>query len=118
MEQIQPVSPYRGDYYAIRERIRLENGNPPEIGRFNHDIDQYGILIIGTPVWDNSLPGPVISFLDDHDWNGIKIHPFFSVGGIYLNAYSTLKDKCKGAGISDPLYVIYDLNGNLIRIRE
>ena len=118
-EQLIPDSPITHNIYELRRRI-LSRGikTPSKIKPMTHDITQYGAVILGMPVWENNIPAPMRSFLTATDWRGIKIHPFFSTGGIYVSAYYKLCSICKGAAVADPLYLVYDLNGRFLRMRE
>ena len=118
-DEIVPVTPYPDDKAALRRLILMQGvSSRPKIRKLKHDLSRYGTVILGTPVWENGLPPPVMTFLESYDWRGIKLYPFFTSGGIYMNAYSIIKDKCKGAGIADPLYLIYDDKGNLLDLKE
>lgn len=118
-DRIIPKETYPNDPYALRTRLHREGPQArPPIRKLNHDIKEYGTVIIGTPVWNNGLPPPVLTFLEDNDWRGIKVYPFFSSGGIYACVLSKLKEKTKGAGIADPLYLIYDDKGKFLRLVE
>ena len=118
-DRIIPEETYTNDPYALKTRLHREGlqARPP-IKKLSHDIKEYGTVIIGTPVWNNGLPPPVLTFLEDNDWRGIKVYPFFSSGGIYAGVLSKLKEKTKGAGIAAPLYLIYDDKGKFLRLVE
>ena len=118
-DRIIPKETYPNDPYALRTRLHREGPQArPPIRKLNHDIKEYGTVIIGTPVWNNGLPPPVLTFLEDNDWRGIKVYPFFSSGGIYAGVLSKLKEQTKGAGIAAPLYLIYDDKGKFLRLVE
>lgn len=116
IERIEAVIPFTGDRECTQKR--LDEDPFPAINRLTRDIRQYGTVILGMPVWNNGIPGPMITFIDMTDWRGITVHPFFTSGGIFINIYGMLKDKCKGASVKAPLYLIYDGSGNLTDIRE
>ena len=118
-EQIITVTPYPRNIILIHRLVReLGALHRPRIRKIRHDIRRYGTVVIGMPVWNNSIPNPMMTFLESVDWRGIRIHPFFTSGGLYVNAFSQLQDTCKGAGITDPLYIIFDTDGNITGIRE
>ena len=118
-EQIITVTPYPGNTVLVHRIVRkLGPRHRPAIRKLRHDIKRYGTVIIGMPVWNNGIPNPVMTFLESVDWRGVRVHPFFTSGGLYVNAYSQLQDTCKGAGITDPLYVIFDNDGELVQIKE
>ena len=58
----------------------------------------------------NCLFFPLVFF------NGIYIS--VEDGGAFMNIYSSLKQRCKGASLADPLYLIYDDCGNFLKIIE
>ena len=118
-DEIKPVDSYPNDPFELSKLLCDGELDPrPKITPFEHDIRRYGTVVLGMPVWNNGLPPPVMTFLESTDWRGVKIHPFFSTGGIYIGVYSKLKEACKGAGITDPLYITYDSNGEILRIKE
>lgn len=88
------------------------------IHEFDHDITSYGTVILGMPVWSNGIPGPMGTFIDATDWRGITIHPFFTCGGIFRDVFTELKNKCKGAAFTAPLYLIYNSCGELTDVIE
>ncbi len=113
VEEIKTVLPYDNDPDKIGKSLYR-----PELVPFEHNIEDYGIVIIGSPVWNNDIPAPVLAFLESRDWKGVKVFPFFSTGGIFTTPYSIILNICKGASVSEPLYVIYDKNGRYVRIQE
>ncbi|MCR5592272.1 MAG: hypothetical protein K6F79_00805 [Saccharofermentans sp.] len=115
IEQIRPVKQYTDDLFLLKDQIRTCSHDVlPPIHKPEHDITQYGTVILGTPVWNNSVPPPVMSYIRTVDWRGIRIHPFMSCGGIYMFAYNKLINVCKGASFGAPLFLIYDINGRFI----
>lgn len=110
------MTPYYGYLQDIRQQLKKDPS--PAIHKLTHDISRYGTVILGMPVWNNNIPAPMVSFIERVDWRGIKIHPFFATGGIFVSIYSNLKDKCKGAAVTAPLYLIYNNSGQLSGIKE
>lgn len=118
-EQIITVSSYPLNRILIHRILaRLGPRHRPVILRPRHKVSNYGTVIIGMPVWNNGIPNPMLSFLESVDWRGIRVYPFFTSGGLYVNALSQLQNTCKGAGITDPLYIIFDSDGNITDVRE
>ncbi len=116
LEEIKPVYEYTKDPVLLKNQINQSEHDPlPLIHRPQHDITNYGTVILGTPVWNNSIPPPVMTYIKNVNWKGIRIHPFMSCGGFYMFAYNKLTDICKGASFGAPLFLIYDLDGNYIR---
>lgn len=99
------------------DTARIEDATT-SIHELDHDITEYGSVILGMPVWDNGIPGPMGTVIDTADWRGITIHPFFTCGGIFRDVFTVLKDKCKGAAFTAPLYLIFNSSGELTDIRE
>lgn len=115
VEKIRPVTPYTGSRASIRKQIIVSKNRPnPFIEKPVHDITRYGTVVLGMPVWENDIPAPVRTYIENIDWRGIRVHPFFSSGGMYQGIFYRLKEELKGAAITDPLYLIYNDSGNYI----
>lgn len=63
----------RSAYEAIRER-------QPEIAPPTHDPASYAMVIIGTPIWSNSLSSPIRSYLMRHR-DALRSAAFFCTYG-------------------------------------
>lgn len=81
--EIEVEEPYSSVYneVTVRARQELDNDIRPALVTRVENIDEYGTLIVGTPIWSSRLAPPVKSFLTMYDLAGKKIAPFCTHGG-------------------------------------
>jgi len=76
--EIQMVAPYPLDLQrmAAQSKYELETGDlPPLLGDLPH-ISNYDLILVGGPVWWNTVAPPVMSFLEQTDFRGRKVGLF------------------------------------------
>lgn len=81
--EIKPARPYPEDYeqhvaQATRER---DSGFEPPLAEKVANIAIYDEIYLGFPVWGETMPPPVRSFLKTHDLRGKTVRPFITHGG-------------------------------------
>ena len=81
--EIRPARPYPEDYelhvaQATRER---DSGFEPPLAEKVANIAAYDEIYVGFPVWGETMPPPVRSFLKAHDLRGKTVRPFITHGG-------------------------------------
>lgn len=67
----------------------------------------YGLILVGTPVWFWNMAPPVRTFLTQTDWKGLKVALFASHGGadgFTLGAMRSLVEKRGGAVLETSSY--------------
>lgn len=76
--EIQMADPYPLDLQrmAAQSKYELETGElPPLVGNLP-DISNYDLILVGGPVWWNTVTPPVMSFLEKTDFIGRKVSLF------------------------------------------
>jgi len=83
MFEIQPAKPYPEDYRETVEQARRERdgGIRPVLQANLPDIVQYDIIYLGFPIWGETAPPVIRSFLGGHDLAGKTLVPFITHGG-------------------------------------
>lgn len=78
--EIQAADPYSHDYGdTVRRNVEEEQANTlPEIANLADlpSIDEYDVIIIGSPVWNSQSPMIMRTFLHSYDFSGKIILPF------------------------------------------
>jgi len=100
--EIRPAVPYPEDYDATVEQARVErdNGVEPALARKVENIAQYETIYLGFPIWGETAPPVIRSFLRAHDLKGRTVRPFITHGGYGLgNSLSVLASHAPGARI-------------------
>ena len=85
--EIKPKISYTAadlDWTNKKSRSTLEMSDPacrPEIVGRVDNMDKYGTIFVGFPIWWGREPSVVDTFLDSYDFTGRKIVPFCTSGG-------------------------------------
>ncbi len=100
--EIEPLIPYPYSYHECNERARQEkqDGAHPLINDGPTKFDFYDIVFLGYPNWWGTIPAPVASFLQNHNFEGKTIVPFVTHGGgIFLYSLDTIKEEAPKANM-------------------
>ena len=83
MAEIQTVTPYPDDFHAVVEQAREERnaGYLPPIRPLDVDLSDYAVIYLGFPIWANTIPQPMATFLSGHALAGKTIYPFCTHDG-------------------------------------
>ena len=86
--RIETTTPYPTDDvifdYALEEQ---NSGARPEIslvaadGSVVSNLDGYGTILVGYPIWWYELPMPLYTFFESYDLSGKRVAPFVAHGG-------------------------------------
>lgn len=106
--RIEPVTPYPDNYnetaYGVAKEQHDKNIHPPIK---NIDIGSCDVIFIGTPAWWYTMAPPVMTFLEENNFEGKTIVPFITHGG--GGGYNIAKDMeklAKGSKVLKP-FVVY-----------
>jgi flavodoxin len=86
--EIRPATPYPEDYLeqvkqATQERDR---GFEPPLAARVSNIAGYDTLYLGFPIWGETAPSIIRTFLKTHDLSGKTVIPFITHGGYGLGS--------------------------------
>ncbi|MBP5198389.1 MAG: NAD(P)H-dependent oxidoreductase [Lachnospiraceae bacterium] len=81
--RIKQKRTYSTDHYEMIEEAKaeMESGELPDIEDIPDNLADYDTVVLAFPNWWNSLPMPVVTFLDRADLSGKKIVAFNTSGG-------------------------------------
>ncbi len=81
--EIQPATDYPADYLETVATARRErdDGIKPALRARVPDIARYTTVYLGFPIWGETAPPLIRSFLSQHDLGGKTIVPFITHGG-------------------------------------
>ncbi len=102
--EIRPAKPYPEDYLQTVEQARQErdSGFEPALESKVREMADYDIVFLGFPIWGETTPPIVRSFLSAHDLTGKTIIPFNTHGGYGLgNSRSILESHAPKAKVMD-----------------
>ncbi len=109
--EIRPARPYPEDYQATVEQAKQERdrGVEPALAESIPNIAGYETIFLGFPIWGETAPPIIRSFLKAHDLGGKTIRSFITHGGYGLgNTRSVLANHAPGARIEAPFVMEAD----------
>lgn len=98
--EIKPVRPYPDDFHAVVEQAREERRTNflPPIQALTHEPNEYDIIYLGFPIWGNTIPQPMATFLSEHNLAGKIIIPFCTHDGYGVGrAFDVVQQYCPQA---------------------
>ncbi len=101
--RIETVNSYPENYSECLAQVQQEQAEDyrPPITVDLESIEQYDIILLGYPIWFNSLPTPVITFLAAYDFSGKTIIPFCTSGSTSISgSVSRLKELCPNSTVT------------------
>jgi flavodoxin len=81
--EIRTARPYPDDYEETVEQARKERDSgvePPLLDKVRN-IRDYDTVYLGFPIWGETAPSAIRSFLRTHDLSGKTLRPFITHGG-------------------------------------
>jgi flavodoxin len=109
--EIRPAAPYPEDYLATVEQARQErdSGAEPALESKTPDFAAYDTLFLGFPIWGETTPPVIRSFLSTHDLAGKTLIPFITHGGYGLgNSQSVIASHAPKARLQKGLVMEAD----------
>jgi flavodoxin len=81
--EIEPVTPYPEDYQETVEQARRErdSGARPQLKSGTPDLVDFQTIYLGFPIWGETAPPVIRSFLANNDLSGKTLIPFITHGG-------------------------------------
>ena len=81
--EIRRVTEYSNMYQEAEKEIN--DNERPEVADMPENLNQYDILFIGYPIWWDTTPAMINTFLEQYDFEGKTIIPFCTHGGSGLS---------------------------------
>lgn len=98
--EIKTIQPYPDDFHAVVEQAREErriNFLPP-IQPIGINLQQYDTVYLGFPIWGNTIPQPVATFLSQNNLAGKTIIPFCTHDGYGVGrSFQVVAEYCPNA---------------------
>ena len=90
--EVERAKPYPDKYELCVKEAHAETGKRPALKGDIKNISDYDVIFIGTPVWSGSIPMPMFTFLEGHDFKGKTVIPFCTC---YTSEGNSLNDIIK-----------------------
>lgn len=102
--EIKPAMPYTRadlDWTDKKSRSSVEMNDPgsrPQIAEQLSNMEDYGTVFIGFPIWWYVAPAIISTFIENYDFSGKTIIPFATSGGSGMGkTVEVLKALCPNA---------------------
>lgn len=109
--EIRPANSYPDEYLATVEQARQERDRAiePALATRVPNMSRYEIVYLGFPIWGETAPPVIRSFLATHDLTGKTLRPFVTHGGYGLgNSLSVLGGHAPRANMRSPFVMEAD----------
>ncbi|MBB6557479.1 flavodoxin [Acidovorax soli] len=93
--EIRPAVPYPEDYLETVEQARKERDSAfePALESVVKNMAAYDTIYLGFPIWGETAPPLIRSFLAAHDLSGKNLIPFITHGGYGLGSSQSVLAK-------------------------
>ena len=102
--EIETVKTYIADHMKMiyEAKEELQKGIRPELKKYPESLDSYDTVFLCYPNWWNTLPMPVLGFIERYDWNGKHIIPVnTSEGSGAGRSVEKIREVCVGAQVEE-----------------
>ena len=111
--EMETVKIYNPDHMKMiyEAQDELKAGIRPELKAYPENLDQYDTVFLCYPNWWNTLPMPVLGFIERYNWSGKRIIPVnTSEGSGAGKSVAKIKEVCTGAVVENA----YELIGSQV----
>lgn len=105
--ELELENPYTGDSNEVSDRVFEERGDGkmPELSGELPDLSEYDRILIGTPVWNADMSNPVASYLEQTDFGGKTVAPFWTYITDQGSTAKNFVKRCQNADMADGLAI-------------
>lgn len=107
--EMETVKNYNPDHMKMiyEAQDELKAGIRPELKAYPENLDQYDTVFLCYPNWWNTLPMPVLGFIERYNWSGKRIIPVnTSEGSGAGKSVTKIREVCTGAFVDDAYELI------------
>lgn len=108
VHRVTAVDPYPDDYEeTVVRNVREQEGDArPAIAELPDSIDQYGAVLLASPIWNVRAPMIMSTFTDAFDFSGKTVLPVttYAMSGLGTTERD-YADSCPGATVGEGLAV-------------
>ncbi|MCL2437097.1 MAG: NAD(P)H-dependent oxidoreductase [Clostridiales bacterium] len=80
--------------------LHCSNGHTPALKNQMTNVQDYDVILIGSPVWAFTMSPAMLSFLKTHDLAGKTVIPFCTHGGNMGKYFDNFAQNCANANIA------------------
>lgn len=84
---------------SAEAREERESGNLPELKGNLPNLNDYDLIIVGGPVWSSTIATPLMSFLEQMDFAGKDVAPYWTDDGMPGRYETDFKEQANNANV-------------------
>lgn len=106
MEQVLVETPY-AESLMSRSKEEIETGHLPAIRPLKHDLQDYDVILLGTPTWWVSPSSPILALVKQGELKGKDVYPFITTGFDVKGVEMKLANALEGSKVHKALIAPY-----------
>ena len=101
--RVQTVRTYPDVFSEVSAEAREErnSGNLPELQGELPNVQDYDLIIVGGPVWSSTVSTPLMSFLEQMDFQGKTVAPYWTDDGMPGHYETDFIEQAQNANVVD-----------------
>lgn len=118
IRKIETVDPYSGTYDEVVDQALQETKNhyEPPIRELDININDYDVILLGTPTWWYTMASPMLTFIHHHDFTNKTVIPFMTNAGWPGTVIKDMTRECKNAHVICSKEILFDRSGGIKQV--
>ncbi len=110
--ELKPKIPYSTDYQSVVDEFQNNETakTTTELQKYNINLDNYDIIIVGSPVWWYSITPVIRTFLKSNNLSNKKIIPFATNAGWLGRTFKEIKELCPNSNVENEMNIVFTTN--------
>lgn len=107
--EIRTAKPYPQSYTRVTQLVQeqRDSGTLPDLESMSIRLGDYDTVYIGSPIWYGDSALPLRKWLQENSLAGKKVAAFFTSGGSTIaGAMADMRERIKGADMSEGLWIL------------
>lgn len=108
--ELQTIKPYSTDYQTVvdEEQNNESLSKTPKIKDININLNNYDVIILGTPVWWYTIAPAIRTFLKQNDLTEKTIIPFATNAGWLGRTFKEIGSLCPNSKIQMEMNIVFE----------
>jgi len=118
LARVETAEPYPEDFDLMgkQAKAQVDEEIEPALKPLDKNLDDYDVIVVGTPVWWYSIAPAMRSWLNATDFTGKTVVPFVTSGGWEYDVMEDFEAAFQGAQIDSPMSIVYVDQGSADRV--
>ena len=107
--ELEPKYEFSSDYDEVVKEYQNneKDKSTVDIKDSNINLDNYDVIIIGSPVWWYSITPVVREFLKENNLEGKTVIPFATNAGWLGRTFKEIEELCKNSSVTNEMNIVF-----------